>query len=109
LTDIQGCIRVKNDILLISCDLEPVQLAYLPAVVFHAYMISSCTDSRRKGRKKGRRKERKILTSDTAEPISAYTLAFLTELHYEMYVHWIGLQEILDCLDIPRRGILLIS
>jgi hypothetical protein len=84
-----------------------IQPAYLPAVVFHAYMVSVCTMFERE--EKGKRKERKILTSDTAEPISAYALPFLTEFHNEMYVHWVGLQEVLDCLDVPRRGILLIS
>jgi hypothetical protein len=84
-----------------------IQPAYLPAVVFHAYMVSVCTMFERE--EKGKRKERKILTSDTAKPVPAYTLPFLTELHDKMYVHWICLQEVLDCVDVPQRGILLIS
>jgi hypothetical protein len=85
--------------------------AYLPAVIFHAYMIS--TRKRlaegKEERKEQRGKEGKILTGNTSKPIPAYVLPLLTKFHDEMYIHRIGLQEFLQGLYIVLWCWLLVS
>lgn len=48
-----------------------------------------------------------MLTSHTSEPVSSYILSLLPKFHDEMYIHWIGRQEVLEGLHVVRwRGLL---